>query len=177
MHENLYRGRGYRWVLAAVLMAMLCGCGDDDERASPPARARASRRQRSAACVPYPPLRRPHPPPTSQARAATLEWTAPTTQTDGATLGRSRGLPHPLRQERARARSDDRDQESEHLHLRGRRPGAGHVLLRGHGVQLAQSGERAVERREESISDCRSAFIPTSGVGLKPDPPGVEDAP
>jgi hypothetical protein len=81
MHENIYRGRGYRWVLAAVLMAMLCGCGGDDEEKtssiptgnSPPPPAPA-------------PAPDPAPPPTSQARAATVEWTAPTTQTNGATL-------------------------------------------------------------------------------------------
>jgi hypothetical protein len=76
MHENIYR-----WVLAAVLMAMLCGCGDDEEKSThqsptPPTGG-----------VPAPtPAPSPAPPPISQARAATLEWTVPTTQTDGAML-------------------------------------------------------------------------------------------
>ncbi len=83
MHKNLSRGRAYRWVLATVLVAMLCGCGDDDKKAqsvgqSPPPPS-------GSAPPPAPPP--PSPPPTSQARAATLEWTAPTTQTNGATLG------------------------------------------------------------------------------------------
>ena len=83
MHKNLSRGRAYRWVLATVLVAMLCGCGDDDKKAqsvgqSPPPPA-------GSAPPPAPPP--PSPPPTSQPRAATLEWTPPTTQTDGATLG------------------------------------------------------------------------------------------
>jgi type IV pilus biogenesis protein CpaD/CtpE len=78
MHENIYRGRGYRWVLAAVLMAMLCGCGDDDEEKTSSIPAGSS--------PPPAPAPDPAPPPTSQARAATVEWTAPTTQTNGATL-------------------------------------------------------------------------------------------
>jgi len=79
MHENIHRGRAYRWVLAAVLTAMMCGCGGDDEEKSasnPPA----------GSAPPPAPAPAPAPPPTSQARAATLEWTAPTTQTNGATL-------------------------------------------------------------------------------------------
>jgi hypothetical protein len=83
MHKNLSRGRAYRWVLATVLLATLCGCGDDDKTAqsvgqgtSPP-----------AGSVPPPATPPRSPPPISQARAATLEWTPPTTQTDGATLG------------------------------------------------------------------------------------------
>ena len=81
MHENIYRGRAYRWVLAAVLMAMLCGCGDDEEKS-----ARQSPTPPTGG-VPAPtPAPSPAPPPISQARAATLEWTVPTTQTDGAML-------------------------------------------------------------------------------------------
>src|SRR5262245_36295454 len=72
MHGNIYR-----WVLAAVLMAMLCGCGEDEEKSAsntsiPPAGG-----------VPAP---SPAPLPPVQPRAATLEWTVPTTQTDGAVL-------------------------------------------------------------------------------------------
>jgi hypothetical protein len=77
MHENTYRGRAYRWVLIAVLIAMLCGCGDDDEETH----AFARRPAPPAGSAPPP-----APPPIAQARAATLEWTVPTTQTDGATL-------------------------------------------------------------------------------------------
>ena len=84
MHENTDRGRGYRWVLAAILMAMLSGCGGDDEEKS------ASQSPSAGGGAPPPAV--PAPPPTSptlppsQARAATLEWTAPTTQTNGAQL-------------------------------------------------------------------------------------------
>jgi hypothetical protein len=85
MHENTYRGRGYRWVLAAILMAMLSGCGGDDEEKStsqsPPPGGSAP-----PPAVPTPPPPSSPTPPPSQARAATLEWTAPTTQTNGAQL-------------------------------------------------------------------------------------------
>jgi hypothetical protein len=79
MHKNLYRGRAYRWVLVTVLVAMLCGCGDDDETAQSVGQGTPP----PAGSTPPPAS----PPPIPQARAATLEWTAPTTQTDGATLG------------------------------------------------------------------------------------------
>jgi hypothetical protein len=86
MHENTDRGREYRWVLAAILTVMLSGCGDDDEKSvgqSPSAGGGAS-----PPAVPAPPPASPTPPtsPPAQARAATLEWTAPTTQTNGAQL-------------------------------------------------------------------------------------------
>jgi hypothetical protein len=83
MHEKVFRGRAYRWVLAAVLTTMLCGCGGDDEEKS------ASQSPPGSSAPPPAPAPSPAPappPPTSQARAATLEWTAPTTQTNGATL-------------------------------------------------------------------------------------------
>ena len=79
MHEKIFRGRAYRWVLVAVLTALLCGCGDDDEKSasqSPPPGGSAP--PTSPAPTPAPPV--------SQARAATLEWTMPTTQTNGAAL-------------------------------------------------------------------------------------------
>ena len=83
MHENTYRGRAYRWVLAAVLIALLSGCGDDDEETQ----AATRRPPPPAGSAPPPsPAPSPTPPPTAQTRAATLEWTVPTTQTDGATL-------------------------------------------------------------------------------------------
>jgi Fibronectin type III domain len=83
MHEKVFRGRAYRWVLAAVLTTMLCGCGGDDEEKS------ASQSPPGSSAPPPAPAPSPAPappPPTSQARAATLEWTPPTTQTNGATL-------------------------------------------------------------------------------------------
>jgi hypothetical protein len=85
MQENTYRGRGYRWVLAAILMAMLSGCGGDDEDKS------ASQNPSPGGSAPPPAVPTPPPPssptpPPAQARAATLEWTAPTTQTNGAQL-------------------------------------------------------------------------------------------
>jgi hypothetical protein len=80
MHENISRGRVYRRVLAAFLVALLSGCGDDEDKSanqSPPG---------GSAPPPAAPAPTPAPPPTSQARAATLEWTAPTTQTNGGQL-------------------------------------------------------------------------------------------
>lgn len=79
MNEREYRGRAPRGVLAAVMLAMLCGCGGDDENKSasqaPPPRGSAP-----------PPPASPAPPPSSQPGAAILEWTVPTTQTNGSTL-------------------------------------------------------------------------------------------
>ncbi|HEV8329812.1 MAG TPA: fibronectin type III domain-containing protein [Steroidobacteraceae bacterium] len=76
MHENEIRGRACRWVLAAVLLALLAGCKDDEAR--------------TAGNTPAPggnaPPTVPAPAPVPQARAATLEWTVPTTATDGSTL-------------------------------------------------------------------------------------------
>jgi Fibronectin type III domain len=83
MHKNLSRGRAYRWVLATVLLATLCGCGDDDKTAQSAGQGTSP----PAGSVPPPATPPRSPPPISQARAATLEWTPPTTQTDGATLG------------------------------------------------------------------------------------------
>jgi hypothetical protein len=81
MHKNEYRGRALRGVLAAVMLAMLCGCGDDDNKsasqAPPP----------GGSAPPPPPAASPAPtPPSSQPGAAILEWTVPTTQTNGSTL-------------------------------------------------------------------------------------------
>ncbi len=85
MHETISRGRVYRRVLAVVLVALLSGCiGDDDDKSanhSPP----GGNAPPPATGAPTPaPM--PAPPPTSLARAATLEWTAPTTQTNGVQL-------------------------------------------------------------------------------------------
>ena len=81
MYEKEYRGRAHRGVLAAVMLAMLCGCGGDDENKSagqaPPPGGSAS---------PPPPVSPAPPPPRSQPGAAILEWTVPTTQTNGSTL-------------------------------------------------------------------------------------------
>jgi hypothetical protein len=84
MHENISRGRASRWMLAAVLIAMLSGCGGDDEDTSATQTPSGSSAPPPAVPPPSPPPAAP--PPTSQARAATLEWTAPTTQTNGAAL-------------------------------------------------------------------------------------------
>jgi hypothetical protein len=78
MHEKIIRGHAHRWVVAAVLMTMLCGCGGDEEKS-------ASQSPNPPAGGP-PPAPAPVPAPIPQARAATLEWTVPTTQTDGAML-------------------------------------------------------------------------------------------
>ena len=86
MHENTHRGRAYRWVLAAILMAMLSGCGgDDDEKSANQSPTPGGSAPPPAVPTPAPPPASPTPPP-AQARAATLEWTAPTTQTNGAQL-------------------------------------------------------------------------------------------
>jgi hypothetical protein len=81
LHENISRGRVFRSVLAIVLVALLSGCVGDDEgksaNHSPPG---------GSAQPPATPAPTPAPTPTSQARAATLEWTAPTTQTNGVQL-------------------------------------------------------------------------------------------
>jgi hypothetical protein len=67
-------------------MAMLSGCGGDDEdkstSQSPPPGGSAPP---PAVPTPAPPPSSPTPPP-AQARAATLEWTVPTTQTNGSQL-------------------------------------------------------------------------------------------
>jgi hypothetical protein len=85
MYENKCRGRALRGVLVAVLLAMLCGCGDDDNKSAsqaPPPGGSAPPPPTS----PAPPALPAPPPSTSQPGAATLEWTVPTTQTNGATL-------------------------------------------------------------------------------------------
>jgi Fibronectin type III domain len=84
MHENTYRGLGYRWVLAAILMTILSGCGGDDEEKSA-SQGPSPGGGAPPPAVPAPPPTSPTPPPT-QARAATLEWTVPTTRTNGAQL-------------------------------------------------------------------------------------------
>jgi hypothetical protein len=85
MYENKYRGRALRGVLVAMLLAMLCGCGGDEDtqsagQAPPP----------GGSSAPPPPSASPTPPappsPTSQPGAAIVEWTMPTTQTNGASL-------------------------------------------------------------------------------------------
>jgi hypothetical protein len=81
MHENTVRVRRCRWVLAAVLLALLAGCKDDETRTAGNLPARGGNAPPTA---PAPPPAAPAPLP--QARAATLEWTVPTTATDGSTL-------------------------------------------------------------------------------------------
>jgi hypothetical protein len=85
MQENIYRSRAYRWVLAAVLMAMLSGCGGDDEEKSASQTPAGGSAPAPSAPAPTP-APAPVPPPTAESKTATLEWTPPTTQTDGSTL-------------------------------------------------------------------------------------------
>jgi hypothetical protein len=83
MYENRFRGRAYSWVAAAVLLTMLSGCGDDDDNKSA---SQASPPGASPVPAPAPQPAPPPAPPTSKPGAATLEWTPPTTQTNGAAL-------------------------------------------------------------------------------------------
>ena len=82
MYENKYRGHALRGVLVAVLLAMLSGCGDDENKSASQAPPPGGSAPPPAS--PAPPA--PPPPTTSQPGAATLEWTVPTTQTNGSTL-------------------------------------------------------------------------------------------
>lgn len=85
MYENKYRGRAYPWLLAAVLMAVLSGCvGDDEDKSADQAPGGSAPPPPPA--VPAPPAPPAPQPPTSQPGAATLQWTVPTTQTNGSTL-------------------------------------------------------------------------------------------
>src|SRR5687768_6286974 len=77
MDKNVFRGRARRWVLAAAMLAILGGCGDDEENKS------AGPSPAPGGSAPPPPSA---PAPVPQPRAATLEWTMPTTQTNGSTL-------------------------------------------------------------------------------------------
>jgi hypothetical protein len=87
MYENNYRGRAIRGVLAAVLLAMLCGCdGDDDNQSTSRAPPPGSSSAPPPPASPAPPAPPAPPPPTSQPGAAIVEWTMPTTQTNGASL-------------------------------------------------------------------------------------------
>ncbi|HKS53980.1 MAG TPA: fibronectin type III domain-containing protein [Steroidobacteraceae bacterium] len=85
MRKNEICGRGYGWVLAVALLALLAGCKDDDE-----ARAAAYAPPPGSNAPPTTPA--PSPAPVPQARAATLEWTVPTTATDGSTLANLAGF-------------------------------------------------------------------------------------
>jgi hypothetical protein len=80
MHEQKIRGRGCRWLLATLLIALLAGCHDDDIKTANDAPAPGGN------APPPPSVPAPDPAPTPQARAATLEWTAPTTRTNGSAL-------------------------------------------------------------------------------------------
>lgn len=82
MYENKYRGHALRGVLVAVLLAMLSGCGDDENKSASQAPPPGGSAPPPAS--PAPPA--PPPPTTSQPGAAILEWTVPTTQTNGSTL-------------------------------------------------------------------------------------------
>ena len=169
MYENRISRPRHRWVLAAVLLAMLCGCGDDEE-ASPPATApspggSSPPRQRSpcADLRRLPPTLATAAPRRSNGRCRRRRPTArrsPISRATASTTARARGVLDKTIEISNPSVSSVRD----------RRPGAGHVLLRGHGVQFAQSRERALERRARKT---RSLL----DVRLKPDPQGVEDAP
>lgn len=76
MDKNVFRGRAGLWVLAAALLAMLGGCGDEETKSAAPSPA-------PGGSAPPPPS---SPAPLPQPQAATLEWTVPTTQTNGSTL-------------------------------------------------------------------------------------------
>ena len=78
MHEQKIRGRGCRWVLASLLIALLAGCHDDEIKTADHAPAPGGNAP--------PPPSAPAPDPVPQARAATLEWTVPTTKTNGSAL-------------------------------------------------------------------------------------------
>jgi len=82
MREKEFRGRG-RWVLVAVLMALLSGCNDDNDSKTVGVAPAPGGTSPPPAASPPP---APTPTPVPQARAATLEWTVPTTMTDGSTL-------------------------------------------------------------------------------------------
>ncbi len=66
-------------LLSAVLLAALSGCGGDEENKT------ADQGAPSGGSAPPPPTE-PAPAPPSQPGAATLEWTVPTTKTNGETL-------------------------------------------------------------------------------------------
>jgi Fibronectin type III domain len=84
MHNAMFRGRTGRWALLAALLVTLAGCGGDDDDKT------AGAGPSPGGSAPPPTI--PVPPPSSpaptqpRARAATLEWTAPTTQTNGSAL-------------------------------------------------------------------------------------------
>ena len=82
MHEQKIRGRGCRWLLATLLIALLAGCHDDEIKTANDAPAPGG----NAPPPPSFPAPDPDPDPDPQARAATLEWTAPTTKTNGSSL-------------------------------------------------------------------------------------------
>lgn len=71
---GIWTARGARIALLTLVMCACAGCGEDDESAAtdPP----------SAGQPPPPPI----PPPQASLGAATVEWLAPQTATDGSTL-------------------------------------------------------------------------------------------
>jgi hypothetical protein len=69
----------HKILLTVALLAILSGCGGDDEESK-------SAGQSPAPGGSAPPPTVPAPIPIPQPGAATLEWTVPTTQTNGATL-------------------------------------------------------------------------------------------
>jgi Fibronectin type III domain len=87
MRNDRIRVLTARGATVALLALLLCGCGDDDEKYA----ARHHRPTTGGAPPPAPapapaPAPQPAPPAAPSARAATVEWLAPETTTDGATL-------------------------------------------------------------------------------------------
>ena len=158
--------------------ARRCPAGDAERllattRTSPPARALLP----AEAPPPPPPARpAPHRRRLPQPGAATLEWTVPTTQTNGCDTRRSRGLPHPLWQERAAARPDDRDQESEHLDATWSRAWR-QARTTSRSRHSIRATTRASARTPGRKSSRRSSFSLTAAVGPEPGLQGDEDAP
>ncbi|HKU17134.1 MAG TPA: fibronectin type III domain-containing protein [Steroidobacteraceae bacterium] len=85
MRDDRIRSLATRGASIAVLALLLCGCGGDDDKKS----ATAANPPTTGTAPPAPaPVTPPpqQPPPVSTARAATVEWLAPQTMTDGSTL-------------------------------------------------------------------------------------------
>jgi hypothetical protein len=78
MQNNDVRSRIPGYVLAALMTVLLAGCGGGDEETANASPLPPSAPGSSGAPPAVPPMPQP--------RAATLEWTAPTTTTDGSSL-------------------------------------------------------------------------------------------
>ena len=117
-------------------------------KASPPAEPRS--RRKCSAASPTPPLHRPHRPADPHG-AATLEWTVPTTQTNGATLADLAGYRIHYGKSVGVARPDDRDPQSERLAayvIEGLAPGTYYFAVtafnsRNHESERSNAGEES----------------------------------